>query len=74
MDQNAKDGSPKFLHECNLPLTGTRVVDMLITDLGVFNIDRKKGSTTLVELAAGVSIHEIREKTEASFSVGEGLT
>ena len=73
MDQNAKDGSPKFLRECNLPLTGTQVVDMLITDLGVYEIDRKSGQTTLVELASDVTIDEVRDKTEASFNVSPGL-
>ncbi len=73
MDQNAKDGSPKFLKQCNLPLTGTQVVDMLITDLGVYNIDRKKGVTTLVELAPDISVSEARKKTEARFEVLPGL-
>ena len=73
MDQNAKDGSPKFLKECNLPLTGTQVVDMLITDLGVYEIDRKSGRTTLIELATDVTLDEVREKTEASFNVTPGL-
>ena len=73
MDQNAKDGSPKFLKECNLPLTGTQVVDMLITDLGVYEIDRKSGRATLIELATDVTLDEVREKTEASFNVTPGL-
>ena len=73
MDQNAKDGSPKFLKQCNLPLTGTQVVDMLITDLGVYEIDRKSGWATLIELATDVTLDEVREKTEASFSVTPGL-
>jgi 3-oxoacid CoA-transferase subunit B len=73
MDQNAKDGSPKFLKECNLPLTGTQVVDMLITDLGVYEIDRKAGKSTLIELAEDVTVHEVRQKTEANFDVAPGL-
>ena len=73
MDQNAKDGSPKFLKECNLPLTGTQVVDMLITDLGVYEIDRKAGRATLIELAKDVTLDEVREKTEASYNVTPGL-
>ena len=73
MDQNAKDGSPKFLKECNLPLTGTQVVDMLITDLGVYEIDRKSGRATLIELATDVTLDEVREKTDASFNVTPGL-
>jgi 3-oxoacid CoA-transferase B subunit len=73
MEQNAKDGSAKFLKECNLPLTGTGVVDLLITDLGVFDIDRKGGGATLIELATDVAIDEVREKSEAGFDVAAGL-
>ena len=69
----AKDGSeePKLLHKCNLPLTGTGVVDMVITDLGVFNIDKKHGGMTLTELAPGVTLDEITKKTQASFKVAK---
>jgi len=69
MEHEAK-GEPKLLPECTLPLTGTRVADMVITDLGVFTIERK-GPTrmTLVELADGVSVDEIRAKTAANFEV-----
>jgi 3-oxoacid CoA-transferase subunit B len=68
----AKDGTvePKLLHRCTLPLTGSGVVDMVITDLGVFTIDKKgSGGMTLVELADGVTEEEIRQKTEATFRV-----
>ena len=73
MDQNAKDGSSKFLHKCNLRLTGTQVVDMLITDLAVYQIDRKKGVSTLIELATDVSLEEVKEKTEADFAISGAL-
>ena len=73
MDQNAKDGSSKFLNKCNLPLTGTQVVDMLITDLAVYQIDRKKGVSTLIELATDVSLEEVKEKTEADFAISGAL-
>ena len=73
MDQNAKDGCPKFLKQCDLPLPGTQVVDMLITDLGVYKIDRKKGTSTLVEMAPDITIDEVREKTEARFQVSGDL-
>ena len=66
MDHNAKDGSPKLLKECNLPLTGAGVVDMVITDLGVFEID--KDGLHLRELAPGVDVDEVRERTEAEFT------
>lgn len=61
---------PKLLHKCDLPLTGKRVVDMVITDLGVFTIDKHgSGGMRLIELADGVTLDEIRAKTEAVFSV-----
>jgi len=69
MEHEAK-GEPKLLKHCSLPLTGKRVADLVITDLGVFTI-RRQGPTrmTLVELAEGVSLEEISAKTEASFDV-----
>jgi 3-oxoacid CoA-transferase subunit B len=72
MEHTAKD-EPKLLHKCNLPLTGAGVVDMVITDLGVFAIDRKKGGMTLTELAPGVTVDEITKKTEATFKVDPKL-
>ena len=68
----AKDGTeePKLLHRCTLPLTGAGVIDMVITDLGVFQIDKKGGTgMQLIELAPGVSVEEVRSKTEANFEV-----
>ncbi|MCJ2007314.1 3-oxoacid CoA-transferase subunit B [Methylobacterium sp. E-041] len=67
-----KDGteSPKLLKECDLPLTGTHVVDLVITDLGVFTIDKHgDGGMRLIELADGVTEEEIRGKTEAAYTV-----
>ena len=70
-----KDGSidPKLLHKCSLPLTGTAVVDMVVTDMGVFNIDKKKGGMTLLELAPDVTLDEITKNTQASFKVDAKL-
>jgi 3-oxoacid CoA-transferase subunit B len=69
MEHSAK-GEPKLLHRCNLPLTGAGVCDMVITDLGVFTIDKKHGGgMTLIELADGVTLDEIRSQTEATFAV-----
>ena len=72
MDHTEKTGAPKLLHRCNLPLTGAGVVDLLITDLGVFEIDKAKG-VTLIELADGVSLDEVKAKTEAAFTVADGV-
>ena len=70
-----KDGSesPKLLKACDLPLTGTHVVDMVITDLGVFTIDKRgDGGMRLIELAEGVTEAEVKAKTEASYTVALG--
>jgi 3-oxoacid CoA-transferase subunit B len=69
MDHCEKGGDPKFKKQCSLPLTGKGVVDLLITELGVFEIDRKGSGARLVELAEGVTLDEIKAKTEASFAV-----
>jgi 3-oxoacid CoA-transferase subunit B len=69
MEHSAKN-EPKLLKQCSLPLTGAGVVDMVITDLGVFTIDRKGGGgMTLVEIAPDTSVEEIKAKTEAPFKV-----
>jgi 3-oxoacid CoA-transferase subunit B len=67
MDHNAKDGSPKFIPECTLPLTGAGVVDMIITNLGVFQRADHDSPFRLVELAPGVTAEEIAEKTTAHY-------
>ena len=70
MEHAAKDGSPKLLHACRLPLTGQRVVDLVITDLAVFTIDKKgDGGMRLIEMAPGVTLDEVKAKTEATFAV-----
>jgi 3-oxoacid CoA-transferase subunit B len=69
MEHSAKDG-PKLLHQCNLPLTGAKVVDLVISDLAVFSIDKHGGDgMALRELAPGVSLDEVAAKTEASYRV-----
>jgi 3-oxoacid CoA-transferase subunit B len=68
MEHTSKDGAPKLLNACALPLTGVGVVDLVITDLGVFEIDKHgKKPMRLIELAHGVSASEIKDKTEAAF-------
>ena len=68
MEHCEKSGAPKLVHRCNLPLTGAGVVDMVITELGVFDVDRKGGGVRLLELAPGVTLDEVRAKTEATFT------
>jgi len=73
MEHTAK-GKPKLLKSCTLPLTGTHVVDLVITDLGVFEIDKAgDGGMTLVEVADDVTLDQIAESTEAAYSVASGL-
>lgn len=67
MDHVSKDGGPKFRTSCTLPLTGANVVDMLITDLAVFNRANRSSPFQLVELAPGVTLDEVRARTEAHF-------
>ena len=63
MEQVSKDGNPKFIPECTLPLTGKNVVDMIITDLAVFQRADHMSPFKLIELAPGVTPEEVREKT-----------
>jgi 3-oxoacid CoA-transferase B subunit len=67
MEHTSKDGDPKFKPRCELPLTGTNVVDMLITDLAVFSRSSRKEPFKLIEIAPGVTVDEIRSKTPAHF-------
>ena len=69
MDHCAKDGSPKFIAECSLPLTGTNVVDMIITDLCVFKRDDHDSPFKLIELAPGVSAEDVAAKTTAAYEI-----
>ena len=70
MEHTAKDGTPKILPRCSLPLTGKGVVDMIITDLCVFTVNAE-GGLTLSELHPGVSTKEVRAKTGCGFLVGD---
>ena len=69
MEHNAKDGSPKFIPACTLPLTGKNVVDMIITDLAVFQRADKASAFKLIEVAPSVSVDDVRAKTTAYFEV-----
>ena len=67
MEHCAKDGSPKFIPACTLPLTGRDVVDMVITDLAVFARPDHSSPFRLIELAPNVSADEVRAKTTAHY-------
>jgi 3-oxoacid CoA-transferase subunit B len=69
--EHTAGGKPKLLKRCTLPLTGAGVVDMVVTELGVFAIT--KDGVVLVDIAPEVSVEEIREKTEAPFSLHPDL-
>ena len=69
MDHTAKDGSPKFIPDCTLPLTGTNVVDMIITNLAVFHRPDHDSAFRLIELAPGVSAEDVAAQTTAKYEV-----
>jgi 3-oxoacid CoA-transferase B subunit len=69
MEHNAKDGSPKFIPACTLPLTGKNVVDMVITDLAVFARSDHGSPFRLIETAPGVSVDEIASNTTAHYEL-----
>ena len=69
MDHRAKDGTPKFHRRCSLPLTGANVVDLLITDMAMFERPDRQSPFMLREVAPGVSLEELRAATEADFLI-----
>jgi 3-oxoacid CoA-transferase subunit B len=67
MEHTSKDGSPKFIPACTLPLTGKNVVDMIITDLAVFHRPDHASPFRLIEMAPGVTAEEVAAKTTAHY-------
>jgi 3-oxoacid CoA-transferase len=72
-DHVDKYGKSKIVENCSLPLTGARVVSTIITDLCVFQVDRDMGTLTLTELAEGVSVEDVKAKTDAKFAVADDV-
>jgi 3-oxoacid CoA-transferase subunit B/3-oxoadipate CoA-transferase beta subunit len=73
MEHVEKSGAPKLVNQCSLPLTGKNVVDLVVTDLGVFEVNRGKSPFRLLELAPGVTVDEARAKTEPAFEIAPAL-
>lgn len=74
MEHTTKNGEPRILEKCKYPLTGSHVVDRIITDMGVFDCDKKvRGGLTLVEIAPGVTTEDIRASTACGFKVSDNL-
>ena len=73
MEHCTKKGNSKILNKCTLPLTGVRAVSTIITDLAVFDVDRESGSMQLIDIADGVTLEEVKTKTEADFTVNDKI-
>jgi 3-oxoacid CoA-transferase subunit B/3-oxoadipate CoA-transferase beta subunit len=71
MEHVEKSGAPKLVDACSLPLTGQGVVDLVVTDLGVFGINRGRAPLALLELAPGVTVDEVKAKTQPQFRIAE---
>lgn len=69
MQHVAKDGTPKIVKECSLPLTGARSVALIVTDMAVFKVDRAAGTLLLTDIAEGVTLDELKAKTACDFEV-----
>ncbi|MEM1194749.1 MAG: CoA transferase subunit B [Pseudomonadota bacterium] len=69
MDHTSKAGDPKFIPDCTLPLTGAGVVDMIITNLAVFQRPDKSSAFQLIELAPGISEQDVAQKTTAAYEI-----
>ena len=72
MEHTAKGNKHKILDKCNLPLTGKNCVDIIITEMGVFDVDKDKG-LTLIEIAEGVTLDQVKAATGCDFHVASDL-
>ncbi|KAJ9579818.1 hypothetical protein L9F63_004524 [Diploptera punctata] len=73
MTHTSNDGSPKIVSNCSLPLTGKNCVDMIITDMAVFNVNKEEGGLMLMEIAEGVGVQDILTSTGCDFQVSPDL-
>jgi 3-oxoacid CoA-transferase subunit B/3-oxoadipate CoA-transferase beta subunit len=73
MEHTEKSGAPKLVDACSLPLTGKAVVDLVVTELAVFEVNRGKSPLTLLELAPGVTLDEVKARTESAFEVAAAI-
>ena len=74
MEHNARNGDKKILESCTLPLTGKSVVDTIITDLGVFDVDKIGKKIILSEIAQGVTVEEVKDRTGCELVISNNLT
>lgn len=72
MSHTNKEGESKILSKCNLPLTGTKCVDLIVTELAVFEVDHKNG-LTLIEKVPEISVEDLVKCTSAPFSISPNL-
>lgn len=72
MEHNSKKGEPKIIDTCTLPLTGRQCVDLIITEKGVFTVDKEKG-LTLIEITEGLTVDDLRASTGCDFAVSDNL-
>ena len=74
MDHNSKRGDAKFVETCDLPLTGAACIDLLITDIAVLELKEGDDRFTLIELAEGITVEDVRERSSADFKVADNIT
>lgn len=72
MEHNARDGSPKILDTCSLPLTGKEVIDLIVSEKAVFEVEKGVG-LTLIEVAEGLTVDDVIASTGAKFTVSPNV-